>query len=466
MRILLISANRERMPYPVAPLGLAYIAGGLRSGGHDVRAIDLCFSEAIEHDLTKIIDDFSPDVIGISLRNLDNLTYPPSISYLPELEETIKIVRQHTAAPIVMGGSGFSVAPLPLMQRLDVDFGVVGEGEKSMAELVQRLEQGAPPHKIPGVLIKGKDEFPPHQPLEPFGAPDRGVLDTAAYLRDGGMANIQTKRGCPFNCIYCTYPLLEGKRVRVREVGEVVRELKVLQAEHGVDYIYFVDDIFNYPPDYTEALLREMIAQGVRMQWTAFVNPRFLTPEITALMAQAGCQGVELGVDSGSTKILNTYRKGFEVQDIINASQHCRKANLNFALYLLLGGPGEDEATLGDTFDLMDRLNPTAVIIMQGIRIYPHTPLQEMAVREKVISKDDDLLEPRFYISPLLGPGGPERLIEIVTEAAMERRGWIVPGLEINISPPLMEVIRKFGYRGPLWELAGRMKRPRVRPLR
>jgi radical SAM superfamily enzyme YgiQ (UPF0313 family) len=466
MRILLISANRERMPYPVAPLGLAYIAGALRSGGHDVRAIDLCFSEVIERDLTKIIKDFSPDVIGISLRNLDNLTYPPSISYLPELEETIKIVRQHTAAPIVMGGSGFSVAPLPLMQRLDVDFGVVGEGEKSMRELVERLEQDTPPHGIPGVLIKGKDEFPPHQPLEPFGAPDRGVLDTAAYLRDGGMANIQTKRGCPFNCIYCTYPLLEGKRVRVREVGEVVRELKVLQAEHGVDYIYFVDDIFNYPPDYTEALLREMIAQGVRMQWTAFVNPRFLPPEITALMAQAGCQGVELGIDSGSSKILSSYGKGFEVEDIINASQHCREADLNFALYLLLGGPGEDEATLRDTFDLMDRLDPTAVIIMQGIRIYPHTPLQEMSVRERVISKDDDLLEPRFYISPLLGPRGPERLIELVTEAAMERRGWIVPGLEINISPPLMEGIRKFGYRGPLWELAGRMKRPRMRPLR
>jgi radical SAM superfamily enzyme YgiQ (UPF0313 family) len=466
MRILLISANRERMPYPVAPLGLAYIAGALRAGGHDVHAIDLCFSEAIELDLTKIIEDFSPDVIGISLRNLDNLTYPTSVSYLPELEETIKIVRQHTAAPLVIGGSGFSVAPLPLMQRLDVDFGVVGEGEKSMVELVQRLEENTPPHGIPGVLIKGKEEFPPHQPLEPFGAPDRGVLDTAAYLRDGGMASIQTKRGCPFNCIYCTYPLLEGKRVRVREVGEVVQEMKVLQAEHGVDYIYFVDDIFNYPPDYTEALLHEMIAQGVKMRWTAFVNPRFLTPEITALMAKAGCQGVELGVDSGSSKILNTYRKGFEVQDIINASQHCREADLNFALYLLLGGPGEDESTLRDTFDLMDRLNPTAVIIMQGIRIYPHTPLQEMAVHERVISKDDDLLEPKFYISPLLGPGGPERLIELVTEAAMVRRGWIVPGLEINISPPLMEGIRKFGYRGPLWELAGRMKRPRVRPLR
>ena len=466
MRILLISANRERMPYPVAPLGLAYIAGALTAGGHDVRAIDLCFSEALEHDLTQIIEDFPPDVIGISLRNLDNLTYPSSLSYLPELEETITILRRHTAAPIVIGGSGFSLAPLPLMQRVDVDFGVVGEGEEGMVELVQCLEQGAPPHGIPGVLIKGKDEFLPHRPMEAFGSPDRGVLDTARYLTEGGMANIQTKRGCPFNCIYCTYPLLEGKRVRVRAVGEVVRELKTLQTEYGVDYCYFVDDIFNYPPDNTEALLREMIAHRVRMQWTAFVNPRFLTPKITALMAQAGCQGVELGIDSGSAKILQTYGKGFAVEDIARACRHCREAELNFALYLLLGGPGEDEATLQESCELMDRLAPTAVIVMQGIRIYPHTPLQEIAVKEGVIKKGDDLLEPRFYISPRIGPGGPERLTELVTEAAMGRRGWIVPGLEINISPPLMEGIRKFGYRGPLWELVGRMKRPRMRPLR
>jgi radical SAM superfamily enzyme YgiQ (UPF0313 family) len=463
MRILLISANRERMPYPVAPLGLAYIAEALLAEGHDCRAIDLCFSADVEQDLIQSVADFPPDAIGISLRNLDNLTYPPSISYLPELEETIAIMRRLTSAPIVIGGSGFSLAPLPLMQRLEVEFGIVGEGERSMAELVRRVEKGASCDGIPGVLIRGKDEFLPPRPLDSFGIPARSVLDNKRYLQEGGMANIQTKRGCPFNCIYCTYPLLEGKHVRARDVGEVVQELKDLQTEQGVDYCYFVDDIFNYPPDYTEALLREMIAQGVKMKWTAFVNPRFLTPEITALMAEAGCQGVELGVDSGSSKILRLYGKGFETQDIINASQHCRGADLNFALYLLLGGPGEDEATLQETFALMDRLDPTAVIIMLGIRIYPQTPLQKMAIKEGVIKEGDDLLEPRFYIAPLIGP---ERLIELITEAALERRGWIVPALEINISLPLMEGIRKFGYRGPLWELAGRMKRPRVRPLR
>jgi radical SAM superfamily enzyme YgiQ (UPF0313 family) len=463
MRILLISVNRERMPYPVAPLGLAYIAGALKQAGHDVRAIDLCFSTAIEHDLVQTLEAFPPDVIGISLRNLDNLTYPSSLSYLPELEETVAIVRRRTLSPLVIGGSGFSLAPLPLMKRVDLDFGVVGEGEESMVELLGRLKKAASPQGIPGVLIKGADSFIPPLPLATFHAPDRSILDNARYLKEGGMANLQTKRGCPFDCIYCTYPLLEGKRCRTREVSEVVQELKQLQAEHGVDYIYFVDDIFNYPGDYTAALCREMIAHKVAVKWTAFVNPRFLTVELCALMAQAGCQGLELGIDAGSQKMLKSYGKGFEQEDIARAAKHCQEAHLPFAVYLLLGGPGEDEDTLQESFALIDRLSPTAVIVMLGIRIYPRTGLQEISVQEGLIARADDLLAPRFYISPLIGP---ERLIEKITEAAMQRQGWIVPGLEINISVPLMEGMRKFGLRGPLWELAGRMKRPRKRPLR
>lgn len=462
MKVLLISANRERMPYPVAPLGIAYIAGALKGDGQDVRAVDLCFASNLEVDLGQILEDFPPDLIGISLRNLDNLTYPPSISYLPELEELVEILRCRTSVPLVMGGSGFSVAPLPLMQRLDVDFGIVGEGEASIVRLVQCCEGGDSPYGIPGVLAKGTDEFLPPLPMESVGAPDRSILDNRRYLKEGGMANLQTKRGCPFCCIYCTYPLLEGKMVRLRDVGAVVRELKELQADHGMDYVYFVDDIFNYPPDYTEVLCRTMISQGVKLRWTAFVNPRFLTPEITAFMIKAGCEGVEVGADSGSPQILKSYGKGFGVEDIVRTSHLCREAGLNFVIYLLLGGPGEDERSLRQTFDIIDRLAPTAVIAMLGIRIYPHTPLQEIALQEGVIHRDDDLLEPKFYISPLIGS---QRLIEVVTEGAMQRSGWIVPGLEINISPRLMEAIRKFRIRGPLWELAGRMKRSRIRPL-
>jgi hypothetical protein len=110
----------------------------------------------------------------------------------------------------------------------------------------------------------------------------------------------------------------------------------------------------------------------------------------------------------------------------------------------------------------MDQLDPTAVIAMLGIRIYPGTALEKMSVSQGVINPDSNLIYPHFYISPAVR----ERLSEIIQERALARKGWIVPGLEINITKNLIEQIRKFRIRGPLWELVGRMKRPRVSPLR
>jgi hypothetical protein len=109
----------------------------------------------------------------------------------------------------------------------------------------------------------------------------------------------------------------------------------------------------------------------------------------------------------------------------------------------------------------MDELDPTAVIAMLGIRIYPGTELEKISLSQKVIHQDSNLIYPHFYISPALGGG----LIEMVQERALARNRWIVPGLEINITQNLMEQVRRFRVRGPLWELVARMKRPRIKPL-
>ncbi len=115
MKVLLISVNREKMPSPVFPLGLAYIARALREAGHSIEAIDLCFSQDVQQELEGVLQRFQPEVIGLSLRNLDNLTYPNSISYLKEVEEIIQVCRRFSRAKLVMGGSGFSLAPQELL---------------------------------------------------------------------------------------------------------------------------------------------------------------------------------------------------------------------------------------------------------------------------------------------------------------------------------------------------------------
>jgi radical SAM superfamily enzyme YgiQ (UPF0313 family) len=462
MKILLISVNRERMPFPVFPLGLAYIAKALKEEGHSMEVVDLCFSQEVSGDLESTLRRFQPGLIAISLRNLDNLTYPTSVSYLEEVEEVIGICRQQVSSRLVIGGSGFSLAPRELLRHLDVDFGIVGEGEEVLLKLVRSLEKGEPISPSPYLLVNEKP-FPPlieGARVLSVRSPDRSFFDTHRYLEEGGMGNIQTKRGCPFSCIYCTYPLLEGKKVRLRNVEEVVDEIQHL-VEEEVDYIYFVDDIFNYPPSFAEALCREIVWRKVDVKWSAFVNPSFLDEKLLQWMKEAGCSGIEFGTDSGSPRMLENYKKSFTREDIIRSSELCSTLQINHCHYLLFGGPGEDEGTVEESFHLMDQLNPTAVIAMLGIRIYPGTELEKISVSEGVIRPDSKLIYPYFYVSPKLG----ERLSEIVQEKALARKRWIVPGLEINITKNLLEQIRKFRIRGPLWELVGRMKKPRVSPL-
>ncbi len=462
MKILLISVNRERMPFPVFPLGLAYIAKALREEGYPIDVMDLCFSQEISADLKSTLCRFQPDLIGISLRNLDNLTYPTSVSYLDEVEEVIRICRQQGSSRLVIGGSGYSLAPSELLRYLDVDFGIVGEGEEIFLQLVRSLEKGDSLSPSPCLLIK-EGVSPPlieGARVFPLRSPDRSFFETHRYLEEGGMGNLQTKRGCPFSCIYCTYPLLEGKKVRLRKTEEVVDELQHL-VEEGVDYVYFVDDIFNYPPPFAEALCREMVRKKIEVKWSAFVNPSFLNETLLQWMKEAGCVGIEFGTDSGSPRMLENYKKSFAREDILRSSKLCSTLQIHHCHYLLFGGPGENEETIEESFQLMDQLDPTAVIAMLGVRIYPGTELEKISVSQGIIHPGSKLIFPYFYVSPKLG----ERLSEIIQEKALARKRWIVPGLEINITKNLIEQIRKFRIRGPLWELVGRMKKPRVSPL-
>jgi hypothetical protein len=159
--------------------------------------------------------------------------------------------------------------------------------------------------------------------------------------------------------------------------------------------------------------------------------------------------------------MLRSLGKSFTVDHIRNASTLCREAGVDFAHYLLFGGPGETVATIDETFTLMDEVNPTVVIAMTGIRIFPGTPLYGQAVADGVIAADTPLLEPTFYISPPLR----NALADLVTERAINRLNWVAPGLEINMSDAMLEALRSFPVRGPLWKLMKRLGRSRVRPM-
>ncbi|HYL80124.1 MAG TPA: cobalamin-dependent protein, partial [Candidatus Acidoferrum sp.] len=126
MRIILVSVNRESVPSPVAPLGISYVAGAARSAGHEVEILDLCFSRDIQEDIDRAVRRFAPELIGISIRNVDNLTFPSSVSYLHEIQAAVTALRRVSRAPIVAGGPGFSIFPEQFLSLLDLEFGIVG----------------------------------------------------------------------------------------------------------------------------------------------------------------------------------------------------------------------------------------------------------------------------------------------------------------------------------------------------
>lgn len=458
MKLLLVSANRERSPYPVFPIGLACLSTPLAAAGHGLSALDLCFEPEPERALTEAIDRLSPDAVLLSVRNVDNVTWPDSRSYIEGVRLLAETCREK--ALLIVGGSGFSLMPEVLMKEFCADYGVVGEGEEVLPRLLECVERNEDAGTLPGVLVKGREGFLPPRPAV-MGTPDRGLFDLARYRREGGMANIQTKRGCPFSCVYCTYPLLEGSRVRVRPPAEVTAEVRDLYHRCGIDYLYFVDDIFNYPVEYAEELCSLLTAERLPVKWSAFINPSFVTPRLLDLMAAAGCDALEFGTDSGSPVMLKSLGKSFGRDDILEASRRCTEAGLDFAHYILFGGPGENAETVEESFRTMDEAAPTAVIGMVGIRIFPGTPLCRRALDEGLVLPGDPLLEPVFYLSE------EERrsLAALVAEKALVRKNWVVPGLEINTSDAMLEALRHFAVKGPLWKLMKRLGRSRINPL-
>src|SRR5262249_43597255 len=142
MRVLLVSANQERSPDPVAPLGLCYVATAVADAGHDVHVVDLCFRPDVETAIAEGVDALRPDAIGISLRNVDNCAFPDTVSYLPPSRRVVVACRAVSDAPIVLGGSAFTTMPGHYLRALGVPYGVVGEGEVTFPALLERLAAG------------------------------------------------------------------------------------------------------------------------------------------------------------------------------------------------------------------------------------------------------------------------------------------------------------------------------------
>jgi hypothetical protein len=156
MKLLLVATNREQSPYPVAPLGALCVAAATKVAGHEVKFLDLGMALATQNALQQALEADEFQAVAFGIRNLDNCWAFAPRSYFNDVQELAGIVRQHFKGPLILGGSGFSVAPSGWMQRLDADYGVIGEGERTLPKLLARLEAARPPEGIEGVVTARK----------------------------------------------------------------------------------------------------------------------------------------------------------------------------------------------------------------------------------------------------------------------------------------------------------------------
>ena len=440
------------LPDPVFPLGLAFLSGALEQSSHQHEILDLCFTEDYGEALDQSVAEFAPEIIGLSLRNVDNVAYPNTHSYLPFYRKVISHLRQITSVPIVLGGSGFSLMPWLMLENLQADYGIVGEAEITLVQFLDHLERGQVPDQLAGVVSASSSRVsqliaPERFPSEDFLVPWRDKLANEAYLRFGGMGNVQTKRGCGFSCVYCTYPLIEGREVRLRPPKQVGEEIQQL-SDQGVDTFFIVDNVFNFPPHHAQSICREIVQRNLQVSWSCYLHPQFVTESLLLLMKEAGCTGVEFGTDTGSDGLLTLLGKSFTTEEVRRASELCHKVGLSFCHSLVFGGPGESRETIRDTLTLMGEVSPTAVIAMVGIRLFPGTRLAEFASSEDLIITDETMLKPTFYLAQAVRPF----VLDLLYEHAEENKNWILPGSNVNIDRRLQEKLRRFGLKGPLWE--------------
>ena len=414
MKVLLISANREEINMTTLPLGLALVAAATRRAGHVVELLDLIGEPEPTSVVGRVVEGFGPDLVGVSVRNIDNQCLDEPRFLLDQAREVVEAVRSATGAPIVLGGAGYSIFPEQILAYLKADFGIRGEGEWAFPAFLDRWAHREDFSGFPGL----------YRPVPGLAAPPEinSDLDQLPWTDLVSWLNVdpsapdlwlpmQTRRGCPMACSYCSTPAIEGRHVRKRSPEAAADTLATLM-QSGIKRFFLTDNTFNLPPSFAKAFCRALIHRGLKPMWRCILYPARVDEDLVKLMVEAGCVGVSLGCETGSASMLGALNKHFTLEDVRTVAGILFKHRLPTMGFLLLGGPGETMETVEESLAFMESIPWSALKITVGIRIYPETDLARQAVLRGRISAEDDLLQPRFYLESGLEDWLPARIKE------------------------------------------------------
>ncbi len=407
MNILLVQSWLGGDGPPVYPIGLACLRAALPD--HKVT----CFDPNVWPDplegLTGRLREVSPDVVGVSLRNIDSTNTRLFTSYLPPFARLLEVVREDFSGPLVVGGSGFSMFAQALMERFPaIDYGVYLEGERTFAGLMAAL--AAPdgdPAAVPGIYLRGPKKdvrfsgAPAKLDFAALPSPDFTALPLSPYTAIPWGVGVETKRGCAFSCLYCPYGFLNGRNYRLKPPERVAEELATLQGR-GLTRFTFLDSVFNAPADHAAAVMEAMVGREITMSWSAWFTERGLTRDFLELAHRAGCDTVIFSPDAYGAAPLQALSKAVTVAEIdagyrLVRDMGCFDVSYNF----FKNPPGQTLATAWAMLRFILRarrqMGHRAHFELSTLRVEPHTPLARLAIEEGRLPPDDDLLMPVRY---------------------------------------------------------------------
>jgi len=433
MRILLIATNRHRrlmsrMNAQPVPIGLAYIAGHLDPQRHQLKILDLMFSEDYLADTEQAVREFQPGLVGVSLRNLDNSSYIDPQWALPATRAVIDRVRSVTSAPIVCGGPAFSLMPRECFDYLEPDLGIAGDGGETFAQLAQCIESGENHRNLPGMVYReGGAVACNGVAYSRFARPPRlDELDMARYEQSGFGIGVVTKLDDTFShsmAVTAMEANSDGNTWRVlRPIEDVVAEIQEMKDRFGLRKVFFIDSGFNLPLAYAKALCQSIIEADLKVRWNSYLAPvpAACDEEVLDLMKQAGSGLVIMKGVAGHD--LEQEALAARLTPLREVCQRCDQAGIHYVISQFFGEPGETAETVETKLDFLREIRPSLANLRVGVRIRPGTDVARAARKEGMIAGESDLIRPNFYLAAPVR----EWIVQRLTAEAAANPRWNV----------------------------------------
>ena len=392
LKIALISnptSRRQKPDFP--PPGIAYLGAVAHQANHKVLLIDGGLRTISQ--ITQDVREASPDLVGVTCWTIDrHLVW----ELCAALKEAVP------KAFLVLGGPHATMYPEHIFKKTRASAVVVGEGEETFIELLNRLNKGKDPRKVAGMALRREDGSvfytAPRSPIRNMNSiphPYYAGFRNFSFSHYGGFpllprptAAIISSRGCVFNCGYCASVRFWGRRWRFRSSKNVLEEIEWLVEDFGVRSLFFFDDNFPVNKERAIDICEGIINKGWELKWACCSHVNMMNRELLSVMKASGCVSIDFGVESGSNKILKNINKRQTRADIENTFSLVHEAGILPRAYLMVGCPGEDESTIDETIDLIACIKPRSSIGASILWLLPGTAIYEAAVRNGHISED------------------------------------------------------------------------------